>query len=67
MATAGIDKKYLGLGKLVKRITLGTLLFEGIGAFVLSFRFIRDFGWGKGIYYSVWHSVSAFATPGSTL
>lgn len=67
MATAGIDKKYLGLGKLVKRITLGTLLFEGIGAFVLSFRFIRDFGWGKGIYYSVWHSVSAFCNAGFDL
>lgn len=67
MATAGIDKKYSGLGKLVKRIALGTLLFESIGAFILCFRFVPDYGWGKGIYFSVWHSISAFCNAGFDL
>lgn len=67
MLSAGIDKKYLGLGAFVKRIALGSLAFEFIGAFVLCFRFVPDFGWGKGIYYSVWHSVSAFCNAGFDL
>lgn len=67
MAAAGIDKKYSGLGKLVKRITLGTFLFEIAGAFVLCFRFVPDFGWSNGIYFSVWHSISAFCNAGFDL
>ena len=67
MATAGIDRKYLGLGKLVKRILIGSAIFEAAGAFALCFRFVPDFGWGNGIYYSVWHSVSAFCNAGFDL
>lgn len=67
MAAAGIDKKYAGLGTLVKRITLGTFIFEFVGAFILCFRFVPDFGWGNGIYFSVWHSISAFCNAGFDL
>ena len=67
MAASGIDKKYSGLGKLVKRITLGTFIFELAGAFILCFRFVPDFGWGNGIYFSVWHSISAFCNAGFDL
>lgn len=40
---------------------------EGIGAFLLASRFIPAYGWGKGVWYSVWHSVSAFCNAGFDL
>ena len=56
-----------GLRTLTKRILLGTLLFEGVGAVLLSIPFIKDFGWARGIYYAVFHSVSAFCNAGFDL
>ncbi len=53
--------------RLFRRILLGTLLFEALGALLLSIRFVQDFGWGRGIYYGVWHSVSAFCNAGFDL
>ena len=35
-----------GMGKLTTTILVGTLACEGIGAFILCFRFVPDFGWG---------------------
>ncbi len=55
------------LRQLFRRILLGTLLFEGLGAVLLSVRFVQDFGWGKGVYYGIWHSVSAFCNAGFDL
>ncbi len=56
-----------GLKRLVLRILLGTLICEVCGALLLSIRFIADFGALKGIYFSVWHSVSAFCNAGFDL
>ncbi len=56
-----------GVKTLVKRIVLGTLLIETVGAGLLSIRFIPDFGVGNGIYFSVFHSVSAFCNAGFDL
>ena len=53
-----------GLKGLTRRIVLGTLLFEGVGAVLLSIRFIPDFGVFKGIWFSVFHSISAFCNAG---
>ncbi len=53
--------------RLFRRILIGTLLFEGLGAVLLSVRFVQDFGWGKGVYYGVWHSISAFCNAGFDL
>ncbi len=50
--------------RLVKRIALGTLLVEGLGAGLLAIRFIPDFGWKIGIRKSIFHSVSAFCNAG---
>lgn len=49
---------------LVRRIVIGTLLFETVGAALLSIRFVQDMGWGKGIYYGIFHAVSAFCNAG---
>ncbi len=56
-----------GVKTLVKRIVIGTLLIETVGAGLLSIRFIPDFGVGNGIYFSVFHSVSAFCNAGFDL
>lgn len=53
-----------GVNLLVKRILLGTLAIEGAGALLLSLRFIPDYGLGKGIAYSAFHSISAFCNAG---
>ena len=56
-----------GVVKLVKRILLGTLLIEVTGAVLLSIRFIPIFGAGTGVWYGVFHSISAFCNAGFDL
>ena len=56
-----------GLMPFVRRIFGGTLLIELCGAVALSFRFIPMYGWGQGIWRSVFHSVSAFCNAGFDL
>lgn len=41
-----------------------TFITEGIGAFLLAIRFIPLFGLAKGLWYSVFHSISAFCNAG---
>ena len=48
-------------------ILLGTLAVEGVGALLLSFDFVPRFGVKKGIYYSIFHSISAFCNAGFDL
>ncbi len=56
-----------GIIRLVKRAFLGTILFEGVGAALLAVRFIPLFGVGRGIFYGIFHSVSAFCNGGFDL
>ena len=56
-----------GLRSLTVRIVKGTLIFEGAGAVLLCIPFIREFGVARGIYYAVFHSVSAFCNAGFDL
>ena len=48
-------------------IGLGTLIFELSGAVLLAMRFIPEFGFAQGLWYSVFHSVSAFCNAGFDL
>ena len=66
MQSAGIGK-LSDLKGISKRILLGTAIFESGGAILLATRFVPMFGWGKGIYFAVWHSVSAFCNAGFDL
>ena len=50
-----------------KRQIKGTAIFEGVGAILLSIRFIPQFGLLKGIWYSIFHSISAFCNAGFDL
>jgi trk system potassium uptake protein TrkH len=52
-----------GLSKFVKNVLFGTLIIEGIGAVLYMPVFIPEFG-AKGIWISVFNSVSAFCNAG---
>ena len=52
---------------LIKKIFLGSIIIEFTGAVLLSIRFVSLFGWAKGIYYGVFHSISAFCNAGFDL
>lgn len=52
-----------GLVRFVKRVVGGTLIIEGIGALLYMTVFIPDFG-AKGIWISVFTSISAFCNAG---
>ncbi|MCD7788358.1 MAG: TrkH family potassium uptake protein [Firmicutes bacterium] len=56
-----------GSVRLVRRIVFGTLLFEGVGAIILACRFIPEMGVKSGIYYGIFHSISAFCNAGFDL
>lgn len=56
-----------GMVKLIKRILFGTAIIEGTGALLLAFRFVPKMGLGQGIYYAIFHSVSAFCNAGFDL
>lgn len=56
-----------GIVRLAKLIVKGTLLIEGAGAVLLSVRFIPEFGFLEGIYYGIFHSISAFCNAGFDL
>ena len=49
-----------GVVRLIKRVLKGTVLFEGIGALLLFTRFYPEMGFFNGLYYSIFHSISAF-------
>lgn len=53
-----------GAVKLVRRILVGTFSMEALGAVSLSTQFIPIFGWGKGIWCSIFCSVSFFCNAG---
>lgn len=56
-----------GIVQLTRFIVKAVFLVELLGALVLSSVFVPQFGWGKGIWYSVFHSVSAFCNAGFDL
>lgn len=56
-----------GMVRLVKKIVCYTIVFEGVGAVLLMIRFIPRFGWLKGIWYGIFHSISAFCNAGFDL
>lgn len=53
-----------GVVRLTRYVILVSLAVEGVGALFLSLRFIPQMGWGRGLWMSVFHSVSAFCNAG---
>lgn len=60
-----VNAMYIGgVVRLTQRILIGTILFEGFGAILLSIRFIPKMGLAEGIYNGIFHSISAFCNAG---
>ncbi|WP_255547830.1 TrkH family potassium uptake protein [Crassaminicella indica] len=56
-----------GIVRLTKYILITTFTIEGIGAVLLSFKFIPIYGVSKGIGLSIFHAISAFCNAGFDL
>lgn len=56
-----------GVVSLTRTVLLMSVLFEGAGALLLALRFVPEFGLGKGLYFSLFHAVSAFNNAGLDL
>lgn len=61
------QKDLSGMVRLTRYVILITFLIEGIGAILLSFTFIPQFGLGRGVWYSIFHAISAFCNAGFDL
>ena len=55
---------YTSIKDKAKKITRYTLIIEFFGAWLLSFRLVPMYGWKQGIWYSIFHSISAFCNVG---
>lgn len=56
-----------GIVRMTRFILLGTIITEMVGAVLLAFRFCPQFGFWKGVYFSVFHAISAFCNAGFDL
>lgn len=56
-----------GIVRLTRFIVLTAFGIELVGAVIMFPVFYRDFGLGRGLWYAVWHSVSAFCNAGFDL
>ena len=56
-----------GIVRLMRRVLVGTFLFEGVGAGLLSIRFVQQFGPLRGVGMGVFHAISAFCNGGFDL
>lgn len=53
-----------GVVRVTKNVLIYTFFVEFLGAVLFSFQFCREYGFIKGICYSVFHSVSSFCNAG---
>ncbi|TLS38319.1 Ktr system potassium transporter B [Pseudalkalibacillus caeni] len=56
-----------GIIQLVKSLMVFSLVMEGIAVVFLAFRWVPEYGVAKGLYYSLFHSISAFNNAGFAL
>ena len=61
------ESQISGMARLVRRVCALTAGIEFTGSVLLAFRFVPQFGWAKGLWFSVFHSVSAFCNAGFDL
>lgn len=54
----------VGISAFLRHVLTGTLLVEAVGALLYMLRFIPQFGIARGIWYSVFTSISAFCNAG---
>lgn len=56
-----------GIVKLVKRVLVITFAFEGTAALILGIRWSGELGFARGLYYGLFHAISAFNNAGFDL
>ena len=56
-----------GVVRLARGLLIFSLTIEAIAVIFLSFKWVPEFGWGKGIYASIFHSISAFNNAGFSI
>lgn len=56
-----------GLLRLTVWYGLMALIIEAAGAAILALRFVPMYGWGRGLWFAVFHAVSAFCNAGFDL
>lgn len=56
-----------GIVRMTRFILLGTMFAEIGGAAILALRFCPQFGFWKGLYFAVFHAISAFCNAGFDL
>lgn len=62
------DRPFLqGSNNLVRSIIATTMIFEISGIFLLLNTFVPEYGWSKGLWYSIFHSISAWNNAGFSL
>lgn len=55
------------IARIQKRLVLGSLLFESLGATILSTCFIQTLSFPKALWFGIFHAVSAFCNAGFDL
>ncbi|MCA1055349.1 TrkH family potassium uptake protein [Rossellomorea aquimaris] len=53
-----------GVIKLVKYLFVFSFIVEGTAMVLLAFKWVPEYGWGRGLYVSLFHSISAFNNAG---
>lgn len=56
-----------GVVRLTRNVVFLALAFEGVGTILLALRWIPEFGIWRGLYYGLFHAVSAFNNAGFDL
>jgi trk system potassium uptake protein TrkH len=56
-----------GVVRFTRNVALITLAIETVGAFLLSLRWVPELGLGRGLYFGIFHSISAFNNAGFDL
>ena len=64
MAQALSVNEMEGVVRLQKWVLLGSISIQLVGAAVLFFRFLPEYGWETGLKWGVFHAVSAFCNAG---
>jgi trk system potassium uptake protein TrkH len=61
------ESRLQGIVRLSRSALLVTGMFEFLGMILLSVRFVPEYGFARGLWYSLFHSVSAFCNAGFDL
>jgi trk system potassium uptake protein len=63
-----LDRRSLqGSNQILRSIVATTMIFELTGAFLLLLEFVPRVGWSKGLWFAIFHSVSAWNNAGFAL